>query len=173
MIKNIIPILVAAALTFWGLNVMADDRPAKSANAAEGQTTEARPPSLRKTQSDAASKTAKFGTVSTSSLEYQSALDAHALEPALKRQNKSGAFKGTVTAIYEPRAGGLAIMNFDADYKKAISALLRGNDFTNFPDLKKLVGKEVLVSGKFMAYQGRAEIVLTNVDQVKLVETAK
>lgn len=172
MVKNLIPILVAVAFVFSGLNTMADDGPAKSTNAAEAQSADAKLAS-RKTQSDAASKTAKFGTVATTAPEYQSALDAHALEAALKQQNKLGAFKGTVTATYEPRSGGLAIMNFDADYKKAISALLRGNDFTNFPDLKKIVGKDVLVSGKFMAYQGRAEIVLTNVDQVKLVETGK
>lgn len=172
MVKNITRILVAVAFVFSGLNTRADDGPAKSTNAAATQTTEAKSAS-RKMQSDAASKTAKFGTVTTTTAEYQSALDAHALEPALKQQNKSGAFKGTVTAIFEPRSGGLAIMNFDEDYKKAISALLRGNDFTNFPDLKKLVGKDVLVSGKFMAYQGRAEIILTNVDQVKLVETVK
>ncbi len=64
-------------------------------------------------------------------------------------------------------------MNFDKNYRTALTALLKGADFDKFPDLKILVGKDVLVTGTFIAYQGRAEIVLTNTAQIKLVEAAK
>lgn len=176
MHSSMIRILLVTVLVATALAIRADDTASASTNAPSAKSTNspaipARP--ARKTQSDVASKTAVFGHVAKTAADYQSALEAHDLDAAMKQQDKAGAFKGTVTAIFEPRSGGLAIINFDADYRKAMSALLRGPDFTNFPDLKMLVDKEVLIDGKFAAYQGRSEVILTNVSQVKLVEGAK
>ena len=64
----------------------------------------------------------------------------------------------------------MAIINFDTNYRSALTALLKKDSFEKFPALTNLVNKEVLVSGKFIDYQGRAEIILTNAAQVKLVE---
>lgn len=178
MPKNKILVLAVATLALFTFKALADDSSSTSTNApavksADSQatnTTEARPPA-KKSQSDVASKTATFGKISNTEEAYKSALDAHALDLALKQVDKEGAFKGTVTGIYEPR--GLAIMNFDKNYRTALTALLKGGDFEKFPDLKTLVGKEVLVTGKFISFQGRAEIVLTNATQIKLVESSK
>jgi hypothetical protein len=121
-------------------------------------------------QADVASKTAKFGKVAKTDESYKNALDAHALDDAFKQVDKDGAFKGKVTKIFEPRGGALAIVNFDANYRSALTALLKKENFSNFPALTNLLAKEVMVSGKFTNYQGRAEIVLTNSAQIKLAE---
>ncbi len=121
-------------------------------------------------QGDVASKTAKFDTVSKTNDLYKTAIDAHALDDAAKHVGKDGAFKGTVTKIFEPRGGVMAIVNFDENYRNALTALLKKDSFEKFPALTNLVSKEVVVSGKFIDYQGRAEIVLTNAGQIKLVQ---
>jgi len=159
--------LTVAVLACFAFSTLAADSPSTSTN-----TPETKPPA-KKSQSELASKSATFGKVSKTNETYKGALDAHALDLALKQVDKEGSFQGNVTAIFEPRSGGLAIMNFDKNYRTALTALLKGGDFDKFPDLKTLVGKDVLVTGKFISYQGRAEIVLTNTAQIKLVEAAK
>jgi hypothetical protein len=167
MPKNKILALTVAILAVFAISALADDGQSKSTNAPVANPTD------KKSQSDVASKTAKFDIIPPTNETYKTALDAHALDLALKQVDKDGAFKGTVSAIYEPRSGGLAIVNFDKNYRTALTALLKGADFDTFPDLKTLVGKDVLVTGTFISYQGRAEIVLTNTAQIKLVEAAK
>ena len=78
--------------------------------------------------------------------------------------------KGKVSKIFEPRGGALAILNFDENYRSALTAIVRSENFSKFPDLKALVGKTVLLKGKFIEYHGAAEMVLTSPDQVKVVE---
>lgn len=121
-------------------------------------------------QADVASKTAKFDSVSKTNDLYKTALDPHALQLALQQVNNEGAFKGTVTGVYEPRGGAMAILNFDQNYRNALTALVWKENFTKFPALTSLTNKEVVVAGKFINYQGRAEIVLTNAAQIKLVQ---
>jgi len=121
-------------------------------------------------QSSVASKTAKFQNVAKTDALYTGALDAHDKAGAEKLIGKSGAFKGTVTKAFTPRNGGLVILNFDDDYKSAMTAVLKKSDFAKFPDLSELVGKEVVVTGKFMDFKGSPEIELSDPKQVALVK---
>ena len=89
---------------------------------------------------------------------------------AEKLIGKAGSFKGTVSKAFTPRNGGLVILNFDDDYKSAMTAVLKKSDFAKFPDLSELVGKEVVVSGKFMDFKGSPEIELSDPKQVALVK---
>jgi|SRR5580704_4801933 hypothetical protein len=165
-------ILTAAVFAAFASTSFAQDAAPKSGtttNTRAGTNAVARV-QVKQSQSDVASKTAKFDMISKTDTSYKTALDAHALDDAHKQANKDGAFKGKVTQIYEPRGGSLAIVNFDTNYHNALTALLRKSDFKSFPVLTNLIGKEVVVSGKFIEYQGREEIVLTNTAQVKLVE---
>ena len=120
-------------------------------------------------QHTVASKTAKFGSVSKPDEIYASALDAHDLAGAYKKVGQAGAFKGTVSKIFEERDGDLMILDFDPDYRTALTAVLKNPDFPHFPDMKVLEGKEVVVSGSFVDYHGKAEIILTDPDQIKIV----
>jgi len=149
--------------------------PAPDAKTSESQTNAAAPATgtevkkpAKQLQADVASKTATFGKVAKTDDAYKTAVEAHAIDDALKLVDKDGAFKGTVAKVFEPR--GLAIVEFDQNYKTALTALVKGNNFTNFPALTNLIGKEVLVTGKFIKYRESAEIVLDKPEQVKVVE---
>ena len=122
------------------------------------------------TQAEAASKTAKFGKIAKTDESYKTALDAHALADAQKMVDKAAAFKGTVTKVFEPRSGIVAILNFDENYRTALSAALQKENYDKLPALTNLVGKDILVSGKFIQFQERVEVVLTNAAQIKIVE---
>jgi len=117
-----------------------------------------------------ASKTGKFGTIGKDDPSYSDALDAHDLAAALKLVGREGAFKGTVSKLYEERDGDIAILDFDPNYRTALTAILRNANFPKFPDVKTLEGKEILVSGKFVDYRGNAQIELTDPGQIKLVK---
>ena len=170
MFKLKLPVLALAGWTAFAFVSSADDtKPSGNTN----NTTNATALSsgaTKKTakQADVASAMAKFGTVSKTDEAYKSALDAHALEDGLKLVDKEGAFKGTVAKVFEPR--GLAILEFDEKYKTALTAIVRSASFTNFPALTNLIGKNVLVTGKFIKYRESAEIVLEKPEQIKLAE---
>jgi hypothetical protein len=119
-------------------------------------------------QATVASTTAKFGTVAVTDDIYKTAIDAHALADALKLVDKDGAFKGKVAKVYEPR--GLAIVEFDEDYKTALTAVVRSANFANFPAITNLIGKNVVITGKFIKYRETAEVVLEKPDQVRIVQ---
>lgn len=122
------------------------------------------------TQSQLASKTAKFETIAKTDTAVKSALDAHDLKPAATLVGKPGSFTGTVTKIFTPRSGSIVILNFDKDYKTALTAVVKRADWSKFPDLAKLEGKKILVSGKFVDFHGATEIDLMSPDQIKIVE---
>jgi hypothetical protein len=123
----------------------------------------------KKLQKEVASKTAAFEMIAKSDEAYQKARDAHDLDGAHKVLGQSGSFKGTVTQLFEERDGDLVILDFDKNYRTALTAIVRNADFPKFPELKALEGKEIVVSGKFTDYQGRAQIELTDPAQIKLV----
>lgn len=119
-------------------------------------------------QADAASKTVTFGTIAKTNDTYTAALDSHDVDGAKGKVGTDSGFKGTVSGIFE--RGSLLILNFDKDYKKAISAVLRGKSYSAFPDVQALVGKEILVTGKFSLHQERPEIVLESPEQIKIAQ---
>ena len=121
-----------------------------------------------KMQKNVASTTAKFGAVSKTDDAYTKALDAHDLQGALKLVDQPGAFKGTVSQVYEGR--DIVIFDFDRDYKTALTAVIKTADFSKFPDVHTLDGKELLVSGKFINYQGKGEIELTDPAQINIIK---
>jgi len=125
--------------------------------------------SKKPSQSSLASKTAQFGTVSKADHQYQQALDAKDLKAAVKLVGKTGAFKGTIAKVFAPESGNLVILNFADDYKTALTAVIKKEDFSRFPDLQTLKGKPVLVSGKFIDYKGQPEVALTGPEQIKTI----
>jgi len=120
-------------------------------------------------QASLASATAKFGTVAAADGSVKSAIDAHDLKAASGMVGKAGSFTGTVTKIYTPKSGSIAIINFDRDYKTALTAVVKKSNFGKFPDLTKLEGQKVLVTGKFIDFKGATEIDLDSPDNIKIV----
>jgi len=121
-------------------------------------------------QGAVASKTAKFATVSKTDPFYTNALDAHDLAGAKKLIGQTGSFKGTVSKLFEERDGDMVVLDFDPNYRTALTAVLKNPDFPKFPDIHLLDGKEIVVSGKFVDFHGAAQIVLIDPDQVKIVK---
>ncbi len=124
----------------------------------------------RQLQPAVASKTAKFATVGKADPLYKNALDAHDLAGALKMVGETGAFKGIVSKLFEERDGDIVVLDFDPNFRTALTAVLKNPDFPKFPDVKTLVGKEIVISGKFIDFHGKAQIVLTDPEQIKLVK---
>lgn len=156
--------LVATMLALTVLRpALAEDAPA--APAAEAKDKAAKPPP--KKQKEVASATATFAKVAKTEEGYTAAVDAHDIEGARKKDGTEGAFKGVVSGIYE--RFGLLIVNFDKDYKKALCAAMKGKSFAEFPDMQSIVGKEIVVSGKFTLHNDRPEIVIEKPEQIKLV----
>jgi hypothetical protein len=124
----------------------------------------------QQSQQEVASKTAKFATLEKTDALYKGALDAHDLEGALKLVDKDGAFRGTVSKAFAPRDGSLVILDFDPNFRNALTAVVRSADYAKFPNLRDLEGKEIVVTGKFTDFHGKAQIILTDPAQIKLVK---
>jgi hypothetical protein len=120
-------------------------------------------------QSTVAAKSA-FSTVSATSGAVKKALKATDLTGATKLVGKKGAFTGTVSQVYSPSNHGIAILDFAQDYKSAMTAIVKPENYSKVPDLNGLVGKHVLVEGKFISYNGKPEIEITSAGQVKVVK---
>ena len=165
------PLVLCVLLSGMALTTTARaDAPAAPAPAAPAPAPAAGADKVVPAQSAVAAKMA-FSTVAASDKSVAAALDAKALADALKLVGKPGAFQGTVSAVYSPRNHSLAILDFAPDYHDAVTATVKPDAYAKFPDLKTLVGKHVLVSGKFSATaHGVAQIEMTGPDQVKVIK---
>ena len=120
-------------------------------------------------QKAVASKSAKFANLDKDDAAYKTAIEAHNLDGARVSLNKDGGFKGKVTQVFTPRSGAIAILNFDKEYKTALTAVVNKADWAKFPDLAELVGKEVLITGKFVDFRGATQVVLSDPNQVSII----
>ena len=169
-----VPISLTAAL---GLPAFADTPAAKPAAApattAPATTAPAKPADSddAKTYPAQASVAAKgtFGTVAASDKSVAAALDAKALADAKKRVGQPGSFQGTVTSVYSPRTHAFVALDFAAHYRDALTANIVPADYAKFPDLAQLVGKRVVVSGKFVARGEQTQLAVTSPDGIKIV----
>jgi DNA/RNA endonuclease YhcR with UshA esterase domain len=121
-------------------------------------------------QSEVASSKAMFGVVTAEDASVAKAIIATDLRSAASMQDKQGAFKGIVAKVFAPNSGTIVILNFDKNYKNALTAVLRKANFSKFPDLQSLDGKMILVTGKFVNYKGAMQIELTDPAQIKIID---
>jgi hypothetical protein len=119
-------------------------------------------------QATVAAKTT-FSTITASDASVAKALDAKALTTAQKMVGKMGSFQGTVTEVYSPRTHSFVGLDFAQNYHDALSADIAHADYDKFPDLTKLEGKHVLVSGRFVARGEATQIAVTRPDQIKII----
>jgi len=123
-----------------------------------------------KSQSEVASK-AKFKVIPEKAPELKTALEAHDLKGAAKLSGKQGAFYGVVDSVVETKGHSVLFLDFDKDFKRTIAAVLLPSHYADLPDMRQIKSHKVLVSGKYVMYNGRAEILISTVDQVKIVQT--
>ena len=110
-----------------------------------------------------------FETVAATDKSVTAALDAKALADAKKLAGQTGSFQGTVTSVYSPKNHSFASLDFAAHYRDALTADVAPADYAKFPDLAQLVGKHVLVSGKFVAHGDQTQLAVTSPDGIKIV----
>ena len=76
-----------------------------------------------------------FATVPAAAVAEAKALDAHDLGPAAKLIGKSASFQGVVSQIYTPHGNAIAILDFDPEYKTALTAVVMPENYAKFPNL--------------------------------------
>jgi len=65
-------------------------------------------------------------------------------------------------------------LNFEQAYpKNPFTAVIFSRSTNQFPEIEKLKGKTVEISGKVTAYREKPEIVLTSSNQVRIIEGTK
>lgn len=117
-------------------------------------------------QSTVASKK-QFGTVSEASAGH--ALDAKDIVGAQKLIGKPSSFQGTVSKVFSPGDHDIVILDFSPQYREALTAVLMPAAYAQFPDMRQLSGKRVLIHGTFKSYHGKPQIELTAPSQVRIL----
>ena len=164
-------LLLCALLTCVSLVPGADAAPptaSKPAPAARPSSGNAETKKAYSPQSTVAAKTA-FASVPANSPVVKNSLDAKSMADAQKLIGKSGAFQGTVSKVYVPRGNGIVVLDFAPDYHSALTAVVKPAAYAKFPDLIRLEGKHVLISGKFISFHNAPEMELTALTQVKVI----
>ncbi len=77
---------------------------------------------------------------------------------------------GKVYAVFAPKSHSIVLLNFASNYKDAITVAVKAKDFANFPDLRKLKDKQVVVTGKCIDYKGQPELEMSQVKQLQVIE---
>lgn len=93
-----------------------------------------------------------FLTIAATDPSVKNALDAKDLAGAGKQIGKTGAFQGTVTQVYSPGDHDIVILDFAPDYRAAVTAVIKPDAYAKMPNLQSLVGKHILVSGKWVGF---------------------
>ena len=80
---------------------------------------------------------------------------------------KNGCVAGLVLRVYAARTGN-TFLDFCEDYRTCpFSSVVFASDKSKFGDLGSLQGKRVEIRGDVTAYQGRAEIIVRDPQQVR------
>src|SRR5262249_12211536 len=93
---------------------------------------------------------------------------------AAKAKEHIGAQAVVSGTVVEVNVGERIVrLNFDEPYPKTpFTAVIFPANTNKFPEVEKLKGKSLEISGKIAAYRERPQIVLTNTNQVRVVEKA-
>jgi len=88
---------------------------------------------------------------------------------AKKHVGEQAIVSGTVAEVN--KAAALVRLNFEKPYPDSVfTAVIFSRNTNSFPDVDKLKGKKVEVSGKVADYRGRPEIIVNSTNQIKVVE---
>lgn len=88
---------------------------------------------------------------------------------AQSRAGETGCVSGRVLRAFISR-GGNAFLDFCPDYRNcAFGAVVFTSDRSRFGDLETLAGRQVEIQGLITMYQGRAEIIIHDPDQIRVI----
>jgi len=110
-----------------------------------------------------------FETVASNNQQVKDALGATDLDRSKSLLNQKGAFIGKVVDVLSTVGNSRVVIEFALARQTALRAVVKTANFSKFPNLGDLVGKKVLVSGVFTPHKERAEIELTEPNQLRIV----
>ncbi|MGO8673814.1 MAG: hypothetical protein ACLQVD_20945 [Capsulimonadaceae bacterium] len=119
-------------------------------------------------QSSVAARTT-FSTIDISDPLVKSALAASDIAAAAKLIGRTGAFIGTVSSVYSPPVHDIVILDFDAHYRNALTAVAKPQSYSKLPPLSNLIRTRVVVTGVFVDYDGTPQINITESAQIRIV----
>jgi hypothetical protein len=94
---------------------------------------------------------------------------AIAAAEAKKHLNTQATVTGTIAEVH--LGGSVVHLNFEKPFPDApFIAVIFANKTNLFPEIEKLKGKTVEVSGMITEYRSKPEIILTSTNQLKIVE---
>ena len=121
-------------------------------------------------QQAVASASAKFGVIARTSSVYEQAMDAHNFALARQRMGQTASLRGTVIQVYQSRNNKLLKLDFDPNYRRALTVAVRREYFSQFPNMNALPLKEVVVTGVVSTdSDGSPNIYLTQPQQIQVV----
>ena len=121
-------------------------------------------------QSAVAAKDKKFTVVKADADSVKKAIHATDLLAFKDKTGKEITITGKVYAVFAPKSHSIVLLNFASNYRDAISVAVKAKDFANFPDLRKLKDKQVLVTGKCIDYKGQPELEIAQLKQMLVIE---
>jgi hypothetical protein len=90
------------------------------------------------------------------------------LRDAASHTGETGCVSGRVLRVFVSR-GGNAFLDFCSDYRKCpFTSVIFSADRNKFGDLTALGGRDVEIQGLITVYQGRAEIVIHDPQQIRV-----
>lgn len=82
---------------------------------------------------------------------------------------KSGCVTGRVLRVYSSRAGN-TFLDFCPNYRTCpFTSVIFDSDRGKFGDLGALAGRQVEIRGAVVAYEGRAEIIIRDPEQIRVL----
>ena len=97
------------------------------------------------------------------------ATSAKDLKATIALEGKQGVFTGTVAKVYIPESNSIVVLDFAKDYDTALTAVVKPDAYKVFPDLNKLNGKTIVITGPVTEFHGRPQVVLSQLSQIKVV----
>ncbi|MEZ6196253.1 MAG: endonuclease/exonuclease/phosphatase family protein [Planctomycetota bacterium] len=93
-------------------------------------------------------------------------IDARNLEEIGRNFLKEVTIEGSVAKVFRPKSGGV-LLNFDADFRKAITVYVPRESIETLGDLDALVGQRVRVSGPVGKHRDALQIRLSRPEQLE------
>ena len=115
------------------------------------------------------------GTVAASAAAELEPLDAKVLRELGKYVGTVKAVRGTVSGVFAPNGGKVVILNFDRNYRSAMTSPIFSDDFDKWPGGAATVeraykGKTVLIRGLVTEYRGSAQVKISHPGQIQVIE---
>ena len=115
------------------------------------------------------------GAIAASAAAELEPLDAKDLRELGKYVGTVKAVRGTVSGVFAPNGGKVVILNFDRNYRSAMTSPIFSDDFDKWPGGAATVeraykGKTVLIRGLVTEYRGAAQVKVSHPGQIQVIE---